>query len=487
MQLQIVFVSFLIIMLIVFQLSGSSVRKYVLLFGSFAFIVVEGGITGLVSIIAISAITWLTGKFMCNRQPKEREHGSAEKAAAFAAITILAGILLGWKHFPWIMSRFGWDVITGDSILLIPVGLSFYTFQAISYIADIYRGEIIPAKSLADFFLYMCWFPKWMSGPIERAGTFMNQLRYQGNIRAYSFHRIAHASTYIVWGMFLKLLIADKAAVVVDFVYNDIQSMGEVVLLAAAVLYSVQIYCDFAGYTYIAMGISKLFGIDLTDNFRTPYMSENITDFWRRWHRSLSMFLRDYVYIPLGGGRKGTFRKYISTAVVFLICGIWHGVGLSFVAWGLLHALFSVISGILVRTRAVYLVKGSIGRVITFVCVTFAWIFFRAPSLTTALVFTKSMLPIFNPNPLLNGAFGEQSAVGMLGTMDIGVLVLGMLILAAMDYYAYKKETVPPLLMMSGLSDNRRLVLSAAVFAIILIFGEYGSGAEIRQFVYMNF
>ena len=333
----------------------------------------------------------------------------------------------------------------------------------------------------------MIWFPKWMSGPIERAGAFIDQLQYQGKIRAYSFHRLTHAASYIVWGLFLKLMVADKVAVVVDRAFEDLSVLGPASLILVSLLYTIQIYCDFAGYTDIAIGVSKIFGLDLTKNFKTPYLAENIVDFWRRWHISLSTFLRDYVYIPLGGNRKGVVRKHVNTIIVFFICGMWHGVGLSFIVWGMIHAVLNVLAGIIKKTPLNFLLKGNLGRIITFCFVSFAWIFFRAASLSQALEFVRGMVPSFNPNSLLFGLQVQDGLLLGLETMEWWIVALSLMVIIFCDVKAYRRGTVPPVAFIAKLSDNRRIVLLSVALAVILVFGEYGSGAEIRQFVYMNF
>ena len=478
MTLQITTIVFLIVLLIVFQFAQGHYRKCILLLGSVVFICFEGGLLGIGAVTAITLLTWAAGRFLLT--------GEKKKSTAFTVIAALVLILFGWKFISFLAPRAELYGFAGSMKIPVPIGLSFYTFQAISYIADIYMGRIEPVKDLLDYALYMMFFPKWMSGPIERAGTFIEQLRFQGNIRAYSFHRITHAAAYIVWGMVLKLLIADKVAIAVDTAFDDITVLGPLTLFAVSILYTLQIYCDFAGYTDIAIGISKLFGIDLTKNFKTPYMAENIKDFWRRWHISLSSFLRDYVYIPLGGNRKGAFRKHLNTVVVFAVCGIWHGVGLSFVVWGLLHGAFSVITDLLSKTRLKVLTKGTAGRIITFLLVNFAWIFFRAASLSQALSFVKLMVPSFNGNAVLAGLIAEGGALG-LGAMDWWIVAISVVVLIVMDRIAYKRDANTPMVLIHGLSDNRRAVVLALVLSIVLIFGEYGSGAQVREFVYMNF
>ncbi len=485
MTLQFTTITFVIVMLVLFQLAPGNLRKYVLLTGSLGYILVEGGITGLAMILLVTVIAWATGRlFFAGKEPSSED--SSRKIVAFAVIILFATVLFTWKYLPLLARALGRD-ISDKAWAAVPIGLSFYTFQAISYVADLYTGKMKPLKSPVKFAIYMTWFPKWMSGPIERAGTFIDQLKYSGNIRSYSFRRITVAAPYFVWGLVMKLLIADKIAGPVDAAFADIGSMGPLALMLASLLYTLQIYCDFAGYTNIAIGISKVFGIDLTQNFMTPYFAENITDFWRRWHISLSNFLRDYVYIPLGGNRKGAFRKHLNTVIVFFICGMWHGAGLSFIVWGLLHGVFSIIAALLKKSRLDFLVKGGLGRVITFIAVSFAWIFFRADSMSQAMQFIRGMVPAINANALMTGfAMNEGKLLG-LGTMDWWIAGIALAVLVILDVLAYRKDTVPPAMMIDKLSDNRRIVILAAVLSLVLIFGEYGAGEDIRKFVYMNF
>ncbi len=483
MTIQISTIVFLSILIAVFQFSPGRMRKFVLLLASTLFIYVEGGVLGLVSILLVTAYTWLMGKCLF----AQRQDSVSEKIVMVLSISVLVMILAGWKYVPLLALKAGYELNSGVLSLPVPIGLSFYTFQAISYIADIYTGKLKENVGISDFVLYMIWFPKWMSGPIERAGTFVDQLQYQGNIRAYSLHRVTHAASFIVWGLVLKLMVADKVATVVDAAFADMGTMGPFTLMLVSVLYTIQIYCDFAGYTDIAIGVSKLFGIDLTKNFNTPYMAENIVDFWRRWHISLSGFLRDYVYIPLGGNRKGAVRKHINTVIVFFICGMWHGAGLSFIVWGMIHGGLNVVAGILKKTRLCFLLKGNLGRVITFCFVSFAWIFFRAPSLSQALLFVKEMVPSLNPNGLFSGLNIQDGILLGLDIVDWWIAGITILFITVCDAFSYNRDTVPPVAFIERLSDNKRLVLLSAAMAVILIFGEYGAGSEIRKFVYMNF
>jgi D-alanyl-lipoteichoic acid acyltransferase DltB (MBOAT superfamily) len=267
----------------------------------------------------------------------------------------------------------------------------------------------------------------------------------------------------------------------VDFVFENYTACGSVWMAVSSLFYTMQIYTDFAGYSYIAVGISSLFGLNININFRNPYLAENISDFWRRWHISLSSFLRDYLYIPLGGNRKGTMRKCINISVVFIVCGLWHGGGMSFVIWGALHALYNIADIILRKKNINFIRSGHIGRILTFITVSFAWIFFRAPNTTIALDYIKNMattVPVFS-------IFGMVlDSMGMSRTSFYVLLAL-LLVMAALDIMACRQNThVPDMFLRMPFT-----LRCAAVYVMIMltaIFGTYGPGIEANM-IYMHF
>ena len=235
------------------------------------------------------------------------------------------------------------------------------------------------------------------------------------------------------------------------------------------------------------IGISGMFGIELTQNFRTPYLRENVVDFWRGWHISLSNFLKDYIYIPLGGNRKGTARKALNTLVVFIVCGMWHGAGFTFVIWGILHGVLNVLAGIMKKTNMKILVTGMAGRIVSFILVTFAWIFFRAPNLGVALEFIKSMIPFSGSAGIRTGLTFEDGPMLGLSQIEWWIAGLSIAILTLMDAVAYRKDSIPPEIVTSKWGEFSRGALFVFLALIILIFGRYGAGEEIRSFVYAQF
>ncbi len=475
MLLKFSFIVFLLITLALFWIVPKSLRKYVLLIGSIVFVYLEGGTAGLVVLAVITLLTWLVGFFATNG------------IVAAVGIGALALILFGWKYLPVMIPP-----AEGGMSFAMPIGLSFYTFQAISYIADIYMGRLTwPEKNPLKFALYMMWFPKWMSGPIERCESFMEQIDNTEKVKLFSMEsadRFVEASGYLIWGLFMKLVIADRIGAVVDSAFADIAGCGFLTLMLASVLYTLQIYCDFAGYTNSMIGISKLFGIELTQNFVTPYLAESTVEFWRRWHISLSNFLRDYIYIPLGGNRKGAARKRINTLVVFFVCGMWHGAGLSFIVWGLLHGLFNILSELVSKSKAAFLAKGISGRIVTFCLVSFAWIFFRAANLGEALTFIGGMVPgTADLTPLAGMVVNEEMMMMGISVMEWWIAGISIVVLAAMDICAYRKKSIPPVMIYNSWGTVPRAAFLVIIAFVVLVFGKYGSGEDIRSFMYMAF
>jgi len=271
--------------------------------------------------------------------------------------------------------------------IVLPVGISFYTFQTLSYTIDLYKREIEPETDPVAFFAFVAFFPQLVAGPIERARNLLGQFSRD---RHFDSASAALACGQIVWGLFKKVVIADTLAGFVDAAYGN-PSAGGTELALATVFFAFQIYCDFSGYSDIAIGCARLFGIDLMRNFAYPYFSRDVGEFWRRWHISLSTWFRDYVFIPLGGSRVGPWRLLRNALATFVLSGFWHGANLTFIAWGFLHAMYYVVSTRLVKKRASTELPGGAGRLpsprtalqmaITFALVVFAWIFFRADSL----------------------------------------------------------------------------------------------------------
>jgi len=280
-----------------------------------------------------------------------------------------------------------WDII-------LPVGISFYTFQTMSYTIDVFNGNTKAESNLAYFALYVCFFPQLVAGPIERFNNLVPQLKEKAEL---VIQNISHGGRLILYGLFMKMVIADNLGVYVDSVYGNVAETDSLSLLIAAVFYSFQIYCDFHGYTTIAIGSAKLFNVNLSENFRTPYLSGSVTDFWRSWHITLTTWFRDYIYYPLGGNRGGKLKWALAISIVFIISGIWHGAKWTFIIWGALHALFVLfekLSSWDKKSRSVIMQIVKWG--ITFTLVTALWVFFRSPDLDSAILYFKSIATNWN-------------------------------------------------------------------------------------------
>lgn len=294
------------------------------------------------------------------------------------------------------------DTNTGGIInILVPVGLSFFVLQVVGYLIDVYRGKTTAERNFAKYALFVSFFPSILSGPIERTHNLLEQIRKGTH---FSYETVKSGLCLMVWGYVMKLLIANRLAMIVDAAFADYAAQTGATLLIAVILYGIQLYADFAGYSCIAIGLSKTLGFHLIENFRQPYFSRSIREFWGRWHISLSSWLKDYVYIPLGGNRCSKLRGYLNLLLTFLVSGLWHGTGWQYMAWGGLHGLYQIVSKITFAIRSKVTTKLKIKTehfgyhlwqsVITFILVDFAWLFFRASSLKEALSILHSI--VFN-------------------------------------------------------------------------------------------
>ena len=371
---------------------------------------------------------------------------------------------------------------------IVPMGISFYTLQVISYLADIYRGRINAQKNPARFILYVMFFPQIVQGPIPRYDRLADQL-YDGH--RFDERMVAGGFYRILWGFFLKLMIASQAARFVDCVYESYQIYVGCYVLVAGILYSIQLYADFAACISISKGVANLFGIELADNFHHPYLAVSVKDFWHRWHMSLSEWLKDYIYIPLGGSRKGRVRTYINLILTFLVSGIWHGAGLRFLVWGTMHAAYQIIGDLTrnIQRKAAKLLRleesaGAtlwIRRVWTFLCVMAAWILFRAESLTKGLKMLWSMFRVRNL-----WIFTNDSLLTMeLEWKEWVVLGASVLILFVVSLKQEQGVSFSELIFRQPLYV--RWILYLVVIFGIMTFGGYGQGYDAQAFIYGRF
>ncbi|MBP5398648.1 MAG: MBOAT family protein [Bacteroidales bacterium] len=321
-----------------------------------------------------------------------------KKAKAVSAVNIVLNLaILGvFKYYNFFITSFANVFLGGktDGLLLniiLPVGISFYTFQALSYSIDVYRGKIEPTRDVVEFFAFVSFFPQLVAGPIERATNLLPQFQRK---RVFDYSQATDGCRQILWGLFKKMVVADNCAVFVDEVFSTYQAQTGSNLMLAAILFSFQIYGDFSGYSDIAIGTSKLFGIKLMRNFNVPYFSRDIAEFWRRWHISLTTWFRDYIYIPLGGSRCSKAKIVRNTFIIFLVSGLWHGANWTFLAWGGYHAVLFlplILSGknrkyidVVASGRFLPGIREVIRIFVTFMLVLFGWILFRSESIGQA-------------------------------------------------------------------------------------------------------
>ncbi|MGE3310875.1 MAG: MBOAT family protein [Limisphaerales bacterium] len=434
----------------------------------------------LLLILLTTCITYATARSM-DRPQATRGH---RRGMLVLSLTTNLLILFVFKYFNFFASSANsaaaWLGIGYTAPLLevlLPVGISFYTFQALSYSMDVYRREIQPESHFGIYALFVSFFPQLVAGPIERTRHLLPQLKARV---AFDEKRVISGGQLILWGFFKKLVIADRLAILVNTVYNDVPSNHGPGFLLATLCFSFQIYCDFSAYSDIAIGAARMFGVDLMRNFRQPYFSRSITEFWRRWHISLSTWFRDYLYVPLGGSREGRARWCANILIVFLVSGLWHGAAWTFVIWGAIHGLLLVLekvsgwSSISDRPGPLSLARVAA----TFSVVSFTWIFFRANSLEDALRIVREILMVQDWSV---GEYASRTRELLgLRKYEIAVAMAGIAVLLLVDFL---EETGRPL--RSWLPRHRplRWVLYAAGIVMILFFAEFGSA----QFIYFQF
>jgi len=362
--------------------------------------------------------------------------------------------------------------------LLLPVGISFYTFQTLSYTIDVYNGKLEPEKNLGRFALYVSFFPQLVAGPIERATHLLPQLRKTFD---FDYQRVVSGLQQMLWGFFKKVVIADRLAVYVNEIYASPGDENGLALLLATYFFAFQIYCDFSGYSDIAIGAARVMGYDLMENFRTPYLSRSIREFWSRWHISLSTWFRDYLYIPLGGNRVPQVRWFLNLFIVFVVSGFWHGANWTFLIWGALHGSY-LVAEILWKRLPFAQFKGiptrlknilSIG--ITFHLTLLAWVFFRANSLGDATTVIRSVveLPLTLSVEMIRETINQAGGLTWLVTAFI--LVLFVFADPVMDK-AIKK-------LRSGKSISYAFGIFASILSGIIILGYFGE----VEFIYFQF
>ncbi|MDO4965664.1 MAG: MBOAT family O-acyltransferase [Lachnospiraceae bacterium] len=465
------FFIFIPIILLVYFLLPYKYRYIWLLFCSYFFYTTQN--TSFTTLLIISTITtWICGNITYALKTK-----ATKNAAVAIGVIVNLSILAIFKYANFALSLFNSEIKLS---LILPAGISFYTFQSITYIIDCYREECEPEHNIFKYALFVSFFPLILSGPIERAKNLLPKLHC-----AYDFDaiRAKDGLKFILYGYFLKMVIVARLNILTDTVFYDYLNRNGFAILIAILAYTIQIYCDFAGYSNIAVGICKIMGIDIIRNFRQPYFATSVADFWRRWHISLSTWFRDYLYIPLGGNRKGSLRKRINILIVFLLSGIWHGANITFVIWGLLNGIYQVVGDLCKPVKASIQSKLSgksynvMSTILTFVLISFTWVFFRASSVSEAFAIL-SRLTSFNLTQIFDGTV---FTVG-LGHNNLFFVILAIVILLVSDILCEKNKCDVSMLM-----ANTKPYIRWAVYYVMIIMIILSCNLSTQEFIYQQF
>ena len=493
------FLLFFPIVVLAYFVLPRKLRIYWLLAASYYFYMCWNPVYSLLMLLS-TAITFASGLLIHRAHQKLSGEACIRAKKWYVALSfgLNLAILFFFKYYNFaidnlfaLLAQFGvtWRKPTFD--VLLPVGISFYTFQALSYTMDVYRGEIAAEKNFFRYALFVSFFPQLVAGPIERSKNLLSQLEKPSS---FSFERMRNGLLMMIWGFFQKLVIADRAAIWVDEVYNHFQGFSGWTLVFATILFAVQIYCDFGGYSCIAIGAADVLGYNLMQNFRQPYFAKSISDFWRRWHISLSTWFRDYLYFPMGGSRCGWLRRSFNLMVTFVVSGIWHGASWTYVIWGALNGLMQIVERLLgtllkkIRTRFSLpnryenaLSRRLLKTLVTFVLINLTWVFFRAESLASAMEILRKMFEGNNLWVFTDGSFLHMG----LDLIEFWTLMAAIGVLFVVDLLHEKGIKLRQSLYQQELWF-RWAVYLIALFSVILL-GIYGGQYDASAFVYFQF
>lgn len=438
-------------------------------------------------IIISSFVDYYVGKWL-NRT----EDSKKRKGLLLISLFFNLGFLVYFKYTNFFIETFvdsfklfGKDLEISTLQIILPVGISFYTFQTLSYTIDIYRKQLKPTKDWLSFFAFVSFFPQLVAGPIERASHLLPQFY---KTYKFNYNQVKSGLLLMAFGLFKKMVIADRLAILVNQVYNNPSDYHGVEIVIATVFFAFQIYCDFSGYSDIAIGLARTMGFDLMKNFDSPYLSKSITEFWRRWHISLSTWFRDYVYIPLGGSRNGKYKTYANLFIVFLVSGLWHGAAMTFIVWGAIHGFIIVFEKAFYKQRIELFKLLNINKdsflnkiifiPLIFVIVCFAWIFFRANSFGDSKIVLKHLF-VNNFSNLTNDKIYELG----LDKTDF-LLSISLIFLLVLFEWTHKKLNIQRRL------SNQFIAVRWATYLMIcfaiVILGIYGND-QVSEFIYFQF
>ena len=467
------FLIFFFSVLIVFFSVPQKRRWFILLLASYFFY----GYWKPSYLILIAGST-IADYLLSNAIGKSKNDRKRKKLLSTSLILNLS-LLFAFKYFDFLADSFNEILTTSDNSykikllnLALPVGISFYTFQTMSYTIDVYNRKIKPEKHFGIFALFVSFFPQLVAGPIERASNLLPQFKRDTFI---DYNRFASGAQLILWGLLKKALIADRVGLIANEIFNNHEDYQGFTLIIGVICFAFQIYCDFSGYSDIAIGTARVFGYDLMKNFKSPYFASSLTDFWRRWHISLSTWFKDYVYIPIGGNKVLKWRWYFNLWITFLISGIWHGANWTFVLWGAIHGFGLVIENILSYKRSDKFLLFKKLWIFSLICL--AWIFFRANTISDAFTIIGNILSFdhYNASQLsLNIVPTSKNAVF---SMDFILAYAGVFTLLFTEHQLIVKNR------WRLIPKNIKLVLFSVATVAFLLLGVF----DINEFIYFQF
>ncbi len=419
-----------------------------------------------VLLMVSTVITWSAGRLVYNAETVR-----AKNAYVALGFILNLSILIYFKYSGFLTGI----LFSGQEIsVFMPAGISFYTFQSLSYIMDCYRREVKPENNILRYALFVSFFPCILSGPIERGKNMLPQI-----VKPHRWDniRVKEGLFLMLWGYFLKLVIVSRLEILTDNVYGDNSAVG-LPMIIALIAYSFQIYCDFAGYSFIAIGAARILDYRVMRNFRQPYLAVSVADFWRRWHISLSTWFRDYLYIPLGGSRKGRLRRYINVIIVFAISGIWHGPTCNFLIWGLLFALYQVLGHALTPVKDKLKLPRWFCVAYTYILVCLTWVFFRTQSLSQAVDELSRTFRGIRPGQLFDGTVFDLG----LGSANLMFVIFAIIILIVVDLLCEKKGCEVYQLM-----DRTKVYIRWTVYYLLFIMVLFSVNLSTQEFLYQGF
>lgn len=476
---------FLFIMVMFYYILSNKTRWILLLLGSYYFYMCWEPRYALL-ILFSTIITFYTGIYI----EKSNTKSCFKKKYVTVSILLNLAILFFFKYFNFIninlfnlLNKFNVDYEVRSFDILLPVGISFYTFQALSYTIDVYRGNIKAERNFVRYALFVSFFPQLVAGPIERSTNLLPQLK---GAKKFNYIEFKDGALLILWGLIKKVVIADRLALVVNEVYSNTLEYRGLSLIIATFFFTFQIYCDFSSYSDIAIGSAKMFGITFKTNFCRPYFAKSIQEFWRRWHISLSSWFRDYLYFPLGGSRNSIYRN---TIIVFLISGLWHGANWNFLLWGLIHGIivcFSIFIKPLKEKVLDILLIESQNRIynlfsifFTFILVNITWILFRANSLNDSIYILKEIININHVE-----FFNIQRLVAVIGNKELKAAFIFIFILTIAQFLQTKIRFRS---YFRKINIFARWSVYTIAILVLAVFGIYGSNSPVVEFIYFQF